>query len=79
MRKKMCICDVYGLKTRMIYTEAQDKRLPTNEIEHYCSVCHYSFRESIIQPTLEQIVGAEKAAKIRAKYKDKISILGQRF
>jgi len=53
----MCVCDIYGLRTRTVNGEF---------LERYCPACGYSETVPVLQPTLEQLVGKEKAAQIRA-------------
>jgi len=54
----MCICHIYGLRTRVINGGEL--------LEHYCPVCGYSETIPVHQPTLQDLVGKEKAAQIRA-------------
>lgn len=54
----MCVCDKYGLRSRIVNGGEL--------LELYCPVCGYSEIVPVKQPTLEQLVGREKAAEIRA-------------
>ena len=52
----MCICDIYGLRTRTMKGG--------EFLDRYCPVCGYSETIPVHQPTLEDLVGREKAAQI---------------